>query len=52
MSTLNVIGIVVLVSVVAIGTIIKLYTKRRLDDMDGMGVVHTKEPERENGIYL
>jgi hypothetical protein len=52
MSILNVIGLVVLVSVVIIGTIIKLYTKRKLGDIDGMGVVHTKEPERENGIYL
>jgi|GEM_PF-3408916 hypothetical protein len=52
MSTLNIIGIVVLVSVVLLGTGIKLCTRKKLSEMDGMGVVHTIEPEKENGIYL
>ncbi|MEA4922532.1 MAG: hypothetical protein VB031_04100 [Eubacteriaceae bacterium] len=37
MSTMAVIGLIVLIAVVAAGTLIKMYTKRTLKDMDGVG---------------
>lgn len=37
MSIMAIIGLVLLIIIIIVGTIIKIYTKRTLKDMDGVG---------------
>lgn len=52
MSFINIIGIILLASVIIIGTIAKLYTRSKLEEMNGLGAVHTEETEEERGIHI
>jgi len=49
MSTASVIALIVLLAIIAAGVLIKLHTKRLLQDMDGVAdaaVVHEEERDR------
>lgn len=44
---LNIVGIILLLVVMAAGLIIKIIMKKRLNDIEGVGSIHTKEDKEE-----
>jgi hypothetical protein len=53
MSTLNIIGIVVLVIVASVGVLIKFITKKKLEEFDGMSDIYEKPiDEDDTEIYV
>lgn len=52
MTVVNAIGVIVLIAVVVIGSLIKLYTRSKLAEIDGLGCFHHRESDENNNIYM
>jgi len=52
MTLLNIIGAVFFGTVVIVGVIVKLYTKKKLEKIDGLGTIHKKENEDDTVIFF
>lgn len=52
MRTINMIGLLYVILVFAIGAGIKYRTKKRLNEIDGVGTIHRKEEDEENRLWI
>ena len=52
MTLLNIIGVAFLGAVVITGVVLKLYMKKKLEDIDGLGAIHKKENEDDTVIFF
>jgi len=52
MSILNIIGCIFLVAVLTAGIVIKMYTKKRLNELDGFGEITAGEDLIDNTINI
>lgn len=52
MSLMNIIGMVSLLAVLLAGVVLKLYTRRKLKDLDGLGEISVQDENYQNVIKL
>lgn len=52
MSILNLVGLLFMVAILVIGTVIKIYTKKKLSELDGLGQITSGEELAENTINI
>lgn len=52
MSIINIVGLVFLIVVLAGGTVLKLFTRKKLKEIDGLGEIGVKDENHKNTIKI